>query len=177
MRTGASHAQAIHAIGVAGGDPGFESGHMAKLAAMAVWVCIVALGSLFGSHWLSRQGDGAGSDAPPRVPFESAILSLPVYKGGTVEGYAILKFNGLADEEFKSSEQPPFDVLQKHAAYRAVHQLAGTIGFVEPGREDLDRLKAALRDNLNELAQADRVGGIGIEQLDFLQRKRVKAAQ
>jgi hypothetical protein len=151
---------------------------MAKLAAMAVWICIVALGSLFGAQWLEHHKNVADhSNTQTRVPFETAIFSIPIYKGGTVEGYAILKFKGLADEAFKSSEQPPFDALQKHAAYLAVHKLAGTISFAEPGREDLGKLKAALQGTLNELAQAERISDIGIEQLDFLQRKRVKAAQ
>lgn len=151
---------------------------MAKLAAMAAWICIVALGSLAGTQWLAHSKTGAEEDAKAaRVPFESAILSLPVYKGASVEGYAILKFSGLADSELKESEQPPFNALQKHAAYLAIHKLAGSISFTEPSTKDTDRLKAELQDAINAIAQADRVGGIEIEQLDFLQRNKAAAKE
>lgn len=114
--------------------------------------------------------------ASSQEPFETEILSLPVYAGEQVLGYLVLKFSGTIESDVRDQTNPPFAALIRHAAYKAMFSVANKIEIKKPDEREIALLAKAFHDAVDELAGKAAVSQIAVKQIYFLQRNQNRAA-
>ena len=150
---------------------------MIKLLATGVWICAVALASVY----FSVQSANEKNNAEP-VPamfggldtVRGEVTSIPVISSGAVQGYFLTRLSYTIDPKKAALLTIPVPDLIKDALYTA---LVGkqVIDFPSMRKFDLETFKALIRDTLNERIGDVVFHDVIVEQIDFLSKADIRS--
>jgi len=150
---------------------------MMKLLITGVWICAVALASVYFSVQISNK-----KEAVEPVPamfggletVRGEVTSIPVINGGSVDGYFITRLSYTVDPVKVALLTIPIDVLVTDTLYTA---LVGEqiIGFPDLEKFDLEAFRTHVRDTLNGKLGEDVFHDVIVEQIDFLSKDDIRS--
>ncbi|WP_275788918.1 hypothetical protein [Pararhizobium gei] len=148
---------------------------MLKLVVTGVWVCAVALGSVYFSIQHASAPVESDADAERRalqqyVPGE--LITVPVITDGGVQGYFLTKLSFAVDKH----KIKLLDVPLKETVTNALFEiLVGQklINIADSKSFDLAQFKTAVKDGLNKDMRGEVIFEVLVEQLEYLSKDDV----
>ena len=150
---------------------------MIKLLATGVWICAVALGSVYFSVQVTNKKEVVEPDPAMFGGLETIrgeVTSIPVISSGAVQGYFLTRLSYTVDPLKTEKLSVPVNELITDALYSA---LVGepVIDFPDIERFDLEAFKTLIRDSLNERVGEELFHDVIIEQIDFLSKEDIRS--
>lgn len=148
---------------------------MLKLVAIGVWVILVTAGATFASVYLGRNASGEAAARSDLGVEElvSELTSIPVIRGGDVQGYVILQLSFSADKallELKKIEPLPY---LKDAAFRIIFtSIDIDFRHLKPG--DLDRLTDMIMQEANHRLGSPMVRQVLLQQMNYVRKEDIR---
>jgi hypothetical protein len=149
---------------------------MIKLAAAAVWICVVTLGAVFWSF----QSAGARPDQAPPPPMlggldyvRTEMVSVPVLKDGRIDGYFLTRLVYTIEPAMLAKLSVPLDALLIDETYSYVFGNPG-LDFVGHKSIDLDAYRKGLRERINGRIGAELIHEVMVEQVDFMSKDEIR---
>jgi hypothetical protein len=150
---------------------------MIKLLATGVWICAVALASVYFSVQLTNKEEPVQEDPAMFGGLETVrgeVTSIPVISSGAVQGYFLTRLSYTVDPAKIQKLSVPVNELITDALYTA---LVGEplIDFPDMERFDLEAFKTHIRDTLNERVGEELFHDVIVEQIDFLSKEDIRS--
>ncbi|MCY1319129.1 hypothetical protein D9M68_387340 [compost metagenome] len=149
---------------------------MLKLILTGVWVCAVTLGSVYfsmqsASAPVVTDGEAARRASEQYVPGE--MITIPVIKEGSVQGYFLTKLSFSATKEGINNLRAPLRQMVTDVLYDL---LVGSkfIDVADTGTFDLPTFKTTVKDGLNKKLGEEVITEVLVEQLEYLTKDDVK---
>ncbi|MDF1610123.1 hypothetical protein PZ897_18225 [Hoeflea sp. YIM 152468] len=150
---------------------------MIKLLVTGVWICGVALASVYFSAQMTSK-DVDMEPAPAMFggleTVRGEVNSIPVISSGAVQGYFLTRLSYTVDPLKTATLTVPVDDLITDALYTA---LVGepVIGFPDIVSFDLDAFKALVLESLNARVGETLFHDVIVEQIDFLSKEDIRS--
>lgn len=148
---------------------------MLRLVAIGIWVILVTAGATFASVYLGKSGAGKGVQAEDIgvEQLTAELTSIPILRGGDVEGYLILQLSFATDRGLL--EQKKLDAMPyiKDAAFRVVFT-STDIDFRHLKPDDLDELTGRIVNQANQRLGVELVRQVLFQQLNFVNKKDIR---
>lgn len=150
---------------------------MIKLLVTGVWICGVALASVYFSVQLANKKEVVEEPTEMMGGLETIrgdVTSIPVISSGAVQGYFLTRLSYTVDPELTAKLTVPVPDLITDALYTA---LVGEtiIDFPDMDRFDLEAFKTQVRDTLNERVGETVFHDVIVEQIDFLSKEDIRS--
>lgn len=149
---------------------------MLKLVFIGIWVCAVTLGSVYfsmqsASAPVVADGEAARRAAEQYVPGE--MITIPVIRDGSVQGYFLTKLSFSATKEGINNLRAPLRQMVTDELYDL---LVGSkfIDIADTGTFDLPTFKTTVKDGLNKKLGGEVITEVLVEQLEYLTKEDVK---
>ncbi|MBD9649074.1 hypothetical protein JVX98_18905 [Ensifer sp. PDNC004] len=149
---------------------------MLKLVFTGIWVCAVTLGSVYfsmqsASAPVVADGEAARRAAEQYVPGE--MITIPVIRDGSVQGYFLTKLSFSATKEGINNLRAPLRQMVTDELYDL---LVGSkfIDIADTGTFDLPTFKTTVKDGLNKKLGGEVITEVLVEQLEYLTKEDVK---
>jgi hypothetical protein len=143
---------------------------MIKLFLLGLWVCAVTLGATYAMMQVSRSATEA-STAPAYFGgldyVKTQLTGVPIIRSGKVQGYVMAQFVYTAEQKtlVKMSIRP--ELLLTDAAFKRIYA-DDALDYRQLGKQDLQKLVAELKDDVNRYYGKPIVKDILLETLDYL---------
>lgn len=150
---------------------------MIKLLATGVWICGVALASVYFSVQLANK-DVDPEPTPAMFggleTIRGEVNSIPVIGSGAVQGYFLTRLSYTVDPVKAAALTIPISDLITDALYSA---LVGEpiIGFPDIVSFDLEGFKSLILNSLNERVGETIFHDVIVEQIDFLSKEDIRS--
>lgn len=136
---------------------------------------VVTAGATFASIYLGRIGTGEetqGEDLGVEQ-LTSELTSIPILRGGDVEGYVVLQLSFAADKALL--EQKKLDAMPyiKDAAFRTIFT-SSEIDFRRLKPDDLDGLATRIAAQANQRLGVELVRQVLFQQLNFVKKDDIR---
>jgi hypothetical protein len=147
-----------------------------KVIVFGVWICVVALSSSYFSANFMNSISPTKAENKNSGPIEfvkSDMISVPVIKGGKVQGYVIAQFTFAVDtaEVAKLSFEPnPFLF---DAAFRCLYENQ-TTDFSKLQQQDLTELVKQVIERANKKLGADVTKDVLLNDINYVARDEVR---
>lgn len=150
---------------------------MIKLLITGVWICAVALASVYFSVQTANKKDQAEPDPAMFGGLETIrgeVTSIPVISEGAVQGYFLTRLSYTIDPVKAGLMTIPVADFVTDALYSA---LVGeqVIDFPNMEKFDLDTFKTGIRDTLNERLGDKVFHDVIVEQIDYLSKADIRS--
>lgn len=151
---------------------------MLKLLLTGAWVCAVTLGSVYFSMQYASAPVVSDAEAERRASEEyvaGEIITVPVIKDGSVQGYFLAKLSFSATREGIAKLHAPLRQLVTDELY---DMLVGSkfIDVADTGSFDLPDFKLAVKEGLNKKLGGGVITEVLVEQLEYLSKQDVERA-
>ncbi len=150
---------------------------MIKLVGTGIWVCIVTLASVYFSVQTANKKPETETVPAFLGGLETVrgeIISVPILRGGGVEGYFLTRLSFTADPKYLSKLTVPASQLVTDALYT---ELVGntTIDFSHLDQFDIPTFKENVKVALNKRIGEEVFHDVVIEQIDFLSKADIRS--
>ncbi|MDP3525263.1 MAG: hypothetical protein Q8S27_11835 [Hoeflea sp.] len=150
---------------------------MIKLLITGVWICGVALASVYFSVQTANKKDQIEPDPAMFGGLETVrgeITSIPVISDGAVQGYFLTRLSYTLDGEKAKKLTIPVPDLVTDTLYTA---LVGeqVIDFSRKKKFDLEGFKTQIKDKLNARLGEVVFHDVIVEQIDFLSKADIRS--
>lgn len=150
---------------------------MIKLLITGVWICGVALASVYFSVQTANKKEQVEPDPAMFGGLETVrgeIISIPVISEGAVQGYFLTRLSYTINPEKVKRLTIPMPDLVTDALYTA---LVGeqVIDFSGKGKFDLEAFKSQVKDTLNGRLGEIVFHDVIVEQIDFLSKADIRS--
>lgn len=150
---------------------------MIKLLMTGVWICGVALASVYFSVQVSNKKEAVEPDPAMFGGLETIrgdVVSIPVISSGAVQGYFLTRLSYTVDPERAAALTIPVPDLITDALYSA---LVGEpiIDFPDIERFDLETFKSHILETLNGRVGETVFHDVIVEQIDFLSKEDIRS--
>tara|TARA_R110002020_G_scaffold47500_3_gene135058 strand:+ start:21 stop:563 length:543 start_codon:yes stop_codon:yes gene_type:complete len=150
---------------------------MIKLLITGVWICAVALASVYFSVQTANKKEQVEPDPAMFGGLETVrgdMVSIPVINDGAVNGYFLTKLSYTVDPEKVKALTIPMPDLVTDALYTALvgEQL---IDFSGMQKFDLEAFKAKVKDTLNTRLGEEVFHDVIVEQIDYLSKADIRS--
>jgi len=150
---------------------------MIKTLAIGIWICAVALGSVYFSVQISNTKESAEPDPAMFGGLETIrgeVISIPVISSGAVQGYFLTRLSYTVDPLKTAKLSIPVNELITDVLYTA---LVGEPVIDFPNLEvfDLEAFKTHIRESLNERVGEELFHEVIVEQIDFLSKEDIRS--
>ena len=150
---------------------------MIKTLAIGVWICAVALGSVYFSVQITNTKESVEPEPAMFGGLETIrgeVISIPVISTGAVQGYFLTRLSYTVDPLRTAKLSIPADELITDVLYTA---LVGepVIDFPDIEVFDLEAFKTHIRDALNERVGEELFHEVIVEQIDFLSKEDIRS--
>jgi len=150
---------------------------MIKMLGTGVWICVVALASVYFSVQVSNKKEPVEPDPAMFGGLETIrgeVTSIPVISSGAVQGYFLTRLSYTVDPLKVAKLSIPVDELITDALYTA---LVGepVIDFPDMEMFDLEAFKSHIRNTLNERVGEELFKDVIVEQIDFLSKEDIRS--
>ena len=146
-----------------------------KLVAIGVWVILVTAGATFASVYLGKSGGGEQSQTEDLgvEQLTSELMSVPILRGGDVEGYVILQLSFGADKALL--EQKKLDAMPyiKDAVFRGIFTSAD-VDFRHLKPNDLDEMAGQIAKLANQRLGIELVRQVLFQQLNYVKKEDIR---
>lgn len=149
---------------------------MIRIAAVALWICAVAFGSLYATVQY-RAGSSAGeSDKPGYFGgldyVKTDPINVPVMIDGTVKGYVISQLVYVIDTRVRSELKVPADIFINDEVFRLFYGAYSNTREIEKIR--FDSVREAIIDAVNKRIGKPVVRDILVSQFSYLTSDEVR---
>ncbi len=150
---------------------------MIKTLVIGVWICAVALGSVYFSVQVSNKEESVEPDPAMFGGLETIrgeVASIPVISSGAVQGYFLTRLSYTVDPLKIAKLSVPVNELITDALYTA---LVGepVIDFPDVDVFDLEAFKTHIRQTLNDRVGEELFHDVIVEQIDFLSKEDIRS--
>lgn len=150
---------------------------MIKTLAIGIWICAVALGSVYFSVQISNTKESVEPDPAMFGGLETIrgeVISIPVISSGAVQGYFLTRLSYTVDPLKTAKLSIPVNELITDVLYTA---LVGepVIDFPDIEVFDLEAFKTHIRESLNERVGEELFHDVIVEQIDFLSKEDIRS--
>ncbi|MEP3437004.1 MAG: hypothetical protein ABJN75_09515 [Hoeflea sp.] len=150
---------------------------MIKLLITGVWICGVALASVYFSVQAANKPEQVEPDPAMFGGLETIrgeVTSIPVISDGAVQGYFLTRLSYTIEPEKAKLLTIPLPDLVTDALYTA---LVGeqVIDFSGTKKFDLDTFKSKVKDTLNDRLGEVVFHDVIVEQIDFLSKADIRS--
>lgn len=150
---------------------------MIKLLITGVWICAVALASVYFSVQSANKKEPVETDPAMFGGLETVrgeVTSIPVISDGAVQGYFLTRLSYTVEPVKAAALTIPLPDLVTDALYSA---LVGEklIDFPHMEKFDLETFKTHIRDKLNERLGEEVFHDVIVEQIDFLSKADIRS--
>lgn len=151
---------------------------MIKTLAIGVWICAVALGSVYFSVQLSNKAEIVEQEPSAMLggleTIRGEVASIPVISSGAVQGYFLTRLSYTVDPLKIEKLSVPVNDLITDALYTA---LVGepVIDFPDVDVFDLEAFKTHIRQTLNDRVGEEIFHDVIVEQIDFLSKEDIRS--
>lgn len=149
---------------------------MIKLAAAAIWICIVTLGAVIWSF----QSAGARPDQAPPPPLlggldyvRTEMVSVPVLNDGRIDGYFLTRLVYTVEPAMLARLSVPMEALLVDETYSFVFGNPA-LDFIRHDSIDLEAYRKGLREKINARVGANLVHEVMVEQVDFMSKEEIR---
>lgn len=150
---------------------------MIKTLVIGVWICAVALGSVYFSVQMSNTKESV--EPVPEMfggleTIRGEVTSIPVISSGAVQGYFLTRLSYTVDPLRVAKLSVPVKELITDVLYTA---LVGepVIDFPDMEMFDLEAFKSHIRETLNERVGEELFHDVIVEQIDFLSKEDIRS--
>lgn len=149
---------------------------MIKVIGVAVWICMVALGSAYGA---ATMFSGDRQKIEPEEFFggidyvKTSIISVPIVTVGSIRGYVIAQFVFTAEGKLLRQLSVPPELFFIDEAFRAIYE-GDAPDFANLKKYDLDGLKKTIAANINNRYGIDIIRDVLIEQFNYVPQDQVR---
>jgi hypothetical protein len=149
---------------------------MIKTLGLGIWVSLVTLGAAYGAVQLGMgKNQGDASEAFGGLDYiKTEIVSVPVIRGGDIQGYVVLQFVFAADTHKMKEltlEPGPFLIDE---AFRTIYA-ESAVNFRQMSKVDLEDMTAKVRDNANKRMKADVIRDVLVQQFNYVPKEEARA--
>ena len=151
---------------------------MIRFIVAAVWLCGVTLGALFFAF--SSAKDGGDAEAAQAAPHfggldyvKTDVISVPIVKGGAVDGYFLARFVYTVDPVRKAQMSVPADALLADEVFTYVYGNP-LFDFSETGKVDMDGFRNGLMETVNARVGEKLIHEVLVEQVDYLSKQEIR---
>jgi hypothetical protein len=148
---------------------------MLKLVLIGIWTVLVTAGSTYAASFFGLVGQAGDSQLPDQGldKYTSDLMSVPIIRGGDVEGYLIIELAFMADkalvEEKKIDPQP----FMKDAAFQEIFT-AETFDVRRLKKPDVENLAKAIAAEANRQLGAEIVKDVLLQQVNYVRREDIR---
>ncbi|OCW56169.1 hypothetical protein [Hoeflea olei] len=150
---------------------------MIKLLITGIWICAVALASVYFSVQMANKKETV---EPPAAMFggletiRGEMVSIPVIRDGAVQGYFLTRLSYTVDPERAKAMSVPLPELATDVLYTA---LVGeqVIDFTGARKFDLEAFKTQVKETLNAKLGEEVFHDVLVEQIDFLSKADIRS--
>jgi flagellar basal body-associated protein FliL len=143
-----------------------------KIVVMGVWVCIVALGTVFGVVMWHNSDSQASSDGKKAKTekFKTRMISVPLLVGNEVQGYVVARFEFTVDSEHLKSSAVGPDSFVADEAFKAIY---GDVSkdFRVVRKQDLKALTADIVAGVNKRLGLELIHDVMIDSWSYLSKQ------
>ena len=150
---------------------------MIKLLVTGVWICGVALASVYFSVQTANQKEEVEPDPAMFGGLETIrgeITSIPVISDGAVQGYFLTRLSYTIEPEKANKLTIPVPDMVTDALYTALVG-AQVIDFTGDTKFDLDAFKTQVKDTLNNRLGEIVFHDVIVEQIDYLSKADIRS--
>lgn len=148
---------------------------MLRMVALGVWLILVTAAATLASAYLGRSGSEAATETEDLgvEQLTTELTSVPIIRGGEVEGYVILQLSFAADRALLDPKKlDPLPYI-KDSSFRVIFTRSETdFRHLKPG--DLDRLSAAIVEEANRRLGIRLVREVLFQQLNFVKKEEIR---
>ena len=148
---------------------------MLKLASIGVWIILVTAGSTFASVYLNERdrSDDAQAEDLGVEQLTSELTSIPILRGGDVEGYVVLQLSFAADKGLLEQEKLDAMPYIRDGAFRAIFT-STDLDFRHLKPTDLDSLADRIAEHANQRLGIKLVRQVLFQQLNYVKRENIR---
>ena len=150
---------------------------MIKMLATGVWICVVALGSVYFSVQSATKKEVV--EPVPEMfggleTIRGEVISVPVISSGAVQGYFLTRLSYTVDPLKIEKLSIPVGELITDSLYSS---LVGEpiIDFPDMERFDLEAFKTQIRESLNQRVGEELFHEVIVEQIDYLSKEDIRS--
>lgn len=149
---------------------------MIKFIIAGLWLCAATIGAVVYSFQTAAE-KAAGEPVPPLLGgldyIKTEVLSVPVMKGGEVEGYFLTRLVYTVEPEKLKKLSVPAESLLTDELYSYVFGNR-TLDFGDVRSLDIDTMREEIRKKINARVGEELVHEVMIDQVDFLSKKEIR---
>lgn len=149
---------------------------MIKSLLIGLWACVVSLGAAyFGANYAasSRAGGEAASGLGAAEYIKTEMTSVPIIRGGKVEGYVVFQLVFAADAariKHLSVEPAPYLIDE---AFRRFYDKS-RIDFSRIDKPQIDEITKSILDGVNGRLGEGMIKDVLLQQLNYVRREDIR---
>ena len=146
---------------------------MLRSIILGIWICVVALTSLFSILWLASGNSSTQTIDDKSEIFKLDSINVPVIEDTLVTGYVIAQLDFVVDPAKSKMLPMPLDVFISGQTYAFLYDRRGQDAL----KRNVSRLGKAmedLRNSINTRYNVEVVRAIEVRQLDFLTKDEIR---
>lgn len=146
---------------------------MIRIVIIGLWICAVALGSLyFAVQQNSATAAVTSHDAQPLDDGKTEVFSVPIIIDGAVQGYVVTQLIYTIDSAVKASVKTPVSFFINDEIFRQFYGHYSDVKEVEAVK--FEDVKQAIIDGVNARFPEPLVKDLLIQQFNYISSKEIR---
>ncbi|EJN06358.1 hypothetical protein [Phyllobacterium sp. YR531] len=146
---------------------------MIRIAIIGLWICVVALGSLY---FAVKQNSATASVTSQSTQVlddgKTEVFSIPIIIDGAVEGYVVTQLIYTLDSAVKASVKVPVAAFINDEIFRQFYGHYSDVKDVQ--KVKFDDVKQAIIDGVNARFPAPLVKDLLVQQFNYISSKEIR---
>ncbi|QND50416.1 hypothetical protein HB779_00025 (plasmid) [Phyllobacterium sp. 628] len=146
---------------------------MIRIVLIGLWICGVALGSLYFAVWQNSATAAVSSQSKDALDFgKTDSFSVPIIIDGTVEGYVVAQLSYTLDSRVKATVNVPIGPFINDEIFR---QFYGNFSDVKDVQKvEFASVKKSIIDGVNAHFPEPLVRDLLVEQFNYITAKEIR---
>jgi hypothetical protein len=149
---------------------------MLRSILLGIWICVVALTSLFAILWLTSGNSSTRTIDDKSEIFKLGSINVPVIENSQVTGYVIAQLDFVIDPAKSKLIPMPLEIFISGQTYAFLYDRRGQ-DALKRNASRLDKAMDDLRNSINTRYNVEAVRAIEVRQLDFLTKEEIRDMQ
>ena len=146
---------------------------MIRIAIIGLWICAVALGSLYFAVWQNSATATVVTQAEQSLDDgKSDVFSVPIIIDGAVQGYVVTQLIYTLDNTVKASVNVPVSYFINDEIFRQFYGHYSEVKDVQ--KVKFDDVKSAIIEGVNARFPAPLIKDLLVEQFNYISSKEIR---
>lgn len=145
---------------------------MIRIAIIGLWICAVALGSLYFAVKQNSATAAVTSQAQPLDDGKTEVFSIPIIIDGVVQGYVVTQLIYTLDSGVKASVKVPVASFINDEIFRQFYGHYSDVKDVQ--KVKFDEVKQAIIDGVNARFPEPLVKDLLVQQFNYISSKEIR---